>query len=419
MMMMMISNLIFVIFICFGFISCQLILAHRGDSGNYPEHTFAAYESAMSVGANFIEMDLQPTKDHEIVVVHSPNLAEITNVASLSMYQHFYKTVSIDSYTQSGWFVEDFNLFQLTSSDIRTYQRYPNTRKTTYDGLFRIITLKEAIQFINSTSVGIYIETKHPSYYRMNGLPLEEKILEILIQFQYIIPSSLLPNNSLVNSDSNVNLTVNPKKNKLYIESFESSSLKWFRERVSNIKLVQLMPADLSRLQNDTGYPFEAMTTLEGLLEVKSYCDTIGPYKLTLLSSPSTSTNLLINAKKVGLDVHAFTFRDDAIPWEGYTSTSEIDSYLDYGGIQGLFCDYPGTAMNALYRRKNMSIDNWVYGIVAVFIFLSVLLMFGVFVSYFVSKLWPVVNHSNIINNIKTPQQEQYKNFSNFRVNHE
>ncbi len=157
-----------------------LVFGHRGAAGYRPEHTLASYKLAMDMGADFIEPDLVSTKDGVLIVRHEPNITETTDVATHPEFAARKTTKTIDGEAQTGWFADDFTLAEIKT--LHAKERLP-FRDHSYDGQFPILAFQEVIDLVKAESaargrvIGIIPETKHPSYFRAEGLPLEEKML--------------------------------------------------------------------------------------------------------------------------------------------------------------------------------------------------------------------------------------------------
>ncbi len=172
----------------------MLVIGHRGASAQRPEHTLASYQQAIDDGADFIEPDLVPTKDGELVARHENAIAIVdaagtvieatTNVADVPKFAGRKATKVIDGISITGWFTEDFTLAEL--KELKARERIPKLRpaNVSYNDQFQVPTLDEVIQLAKAQSVakgrviGIYPETKHPTYFRSIGLPLEKKLLD-------------------------------------------------------------------------------------------------------------------------------------------------------------------------------------------------------------------------------------------------
>lgn len=316
-----------------------VIIGHRGASGYLPEHTLASYIRAALQGADYIEPDLVPTKDGHLVARHENNIADTTDVADHPEFADRHTTKEIDGQKVTGWFTEDFTL-----AELRTLKARGRTRAAqAYDGKFLIPTLEEVMgvaQVMSQAtgrSIGIYPETKHPTYFASLGLPIEEKLVDQL-------KGSNLP---------------------VIIQSFEPGSLQ---------KLSGMIDAPLAQLIDDSGAPadfvakgdprtYADLLTPEGLAEVASYADIVAPSKNLILPRDGhevmshQATGLIEQAHRHGLAVHAYTFgrdnghlpaqlRTDADPENLGDMAAEVKAFLA-AGLDGLFTNHPDVAVAA------------------------------------------------------------------------
>ena len=266
-----------------------IIIAHRGASGERPEHTIASYTRAIEQGADYIEPDLVLTKDGVLVARHENEISETTDVADKPEFADRKTSKTIDGRKMTGWFTEDFTLDELKT--LRAKERLPQLRKDNmaFDRQFEIPTFEEILTLAKAHNVGVYPETKHPSYFASIGLPHEAPLLAMLTTFGHVT-----------------------KDAPIFIQSFEVENLKALRPK-TKLRLIQLMeekgsPADRS----DLTYP--QMATAEGLKTVATYADGVGPNKAmviprTMIGNLGTPTTLVADAHKVGLAVHPWTFR--------------------------------------------------------------------------------------------------------------
>src|SRR5918997_7079985 len=192
-----------------------LVIGHRGASAYRPEHTLESYQLAIDMGADYIEPDLVSTKDRVLVARHENEISGTTDVAVRPEFADRRTTKTIDGVALTGWFTEDFTLEELKT--LRAKERIPELRprNTLYDGRYEIPTFQEVVDLSRRLSrelgrpIGIYPETKHPTYFREIGLPLEEPLVRVLER------------NGL--SD---------RRDKVFVQSFEVSNLKWLEDRI-------------------------------------------------------------------------------------------------------------------------------------------------------------------------------------------
>ena len=197
-----------------------LVIAHRGASGHRPEHTLAAYALAIDMGADYIEPDLVITRDSVLVARHENEMGGTTDVATRFPDRRATKT--IDGQKVEGWFTEDFSIAELKT--LRTKERIAS-RSRAHDGQDQIPTFEEILDLVAQRSratgrrIGVYPETKHSSYFRALGRPLEEPLLAALAR-----------------------RGLTTKASPVFIQSFEVANLRALRER-TGVRLVQLIGA--------------------------------------------------------------------------------------------------------------------------------------------------------------------------------
>jgi glycerophosphoryl diester phosphodiesterase len=347
--------------------SRPLVIGHRGASGYLPEHTLEAYTLAIGRGANFIEPDLVSTKDGVLIARHEVKITQTTDVANHPEFADRRTNKVIDGIPEEGWFADDFTLAEIKT--LRAIQRLP-FRPQQFNGLFEIPTLQEVISLARSWSertgrdIGIYPETKHPTYHQAVDLPLEENLVNILNT------NGLDRNNSPV-----------------IIQSFEVANLKQLNT-LTNVRLVQLVDAadialDGTVIPNQpydfvvSGDPrtYADLLTDAGLAEIKTYADGVAPWKRYIVSAAGFDVDgdgdaddvngdglvndadrtrlppsqVIDRAHAAGLFIHTWTFRNEAqfLP-SGYVA-NPIEEYVQFYclGIDGLFSDFPDTAVTA------------------------------------------------------------------------
>jgi len=312
-----------------------LVIGHRGACGHRPEHTLASYALAIEMGADFIEPDLVMTKDGVLIARHENELSLTTDVADKFPARKTKKT--IDGKEIEGWFSEDFTL-----AEIKTLRAKEGRakRSTAWDGAFEIPTFVEVIELAQRKGaehgrlIGLYPETKHPTYFASIGLALEQPLVATLNQFGY------------TRRDSPV-----------FIQSFETANLKQLRG-MTQVRLVQLMddfgerPYDLVVKSDPRTY--RDLMTPESLKEIATYADGIGPWKRTIVIENEDKTlkpanTLIADAHAAGLMVHAYTFRDEPDQLaRDYAGEADREYRQFFAlGLDGVFSDFPDTAVRA------------------------------------------------------------------------
>jgi glycerophosphoryl diester phosphodiesterase len=295
-----------------------LIIAHRGASGHRPEHTLEAYSLAIDMGADVIEPDIVATKDGALIARHENEIGGTTDVAG--KFPDRKTTKTIDGTSITGWFTEDFTLAELKTLRARERLAF---RSHAYDGQFVIPTFDEVIELADRRSasggrrIGVYPETKHPTYFRSIGLPLEQRVLDVLAKHGKQSRDDLV-----------------------FIQSFERSSLRTLRP-LTKLRLVQLLDrgADVSGAR---------------LAEIATYADGIGAN--TRLVIPSTGdrldppTTLVEDAHRAGLFVHVWTLRSEPQFLPPAYGGDPRKEYLQFAslGVDGIFGDFPDVARAAL-----------------------------------------------------------------------
>jgi glycerophosphoryl diester phosphodiesterase len=333
-----------------------IIIAHRGASGYLPEHTLAAYALAIEQGADFIEPDLVSTRDGVLVARHENEISLTSDVSGHPRFADRKTAKVIDGATVEGWFTEDFTLAELRT--LRARERIPRLRpaNTRFDGMFAIPTLQEIVNLVRGTnlrfrlmarqtgrrtprSVGLYLETKHPSYFRSIGLALEPPLIALLHGSGF-----------------------RARHAPVFIQSFETANLRTLRAMTA-LRLVQLVdiagqPYDW--LAAGGGGTYADMLEPEALAEIARYAFAIGPHKdLVLPLRPpggiTPPAPLVARAHAAGLAVHAWTFRAENAflpdhhrqggdPAAAGDLAAEIRSFVQ-AGIDGLFTDQPDVAV--------------------------------------------------------------------------
>lgn len=355
-----------------------LLIAHRGASGYRPEHTLAAYALGIDQGADFIEPDLVLSKDGVLHARHEPMLARVqleadgltikrnadgkpalhrsdtsTNVWQLDKYADRLVIKQLDGKPTAGWFAEDFTAVELRA-DVRAQERLRDFRlaNNSFNDQFPIPTLAEVIELAQRRShelnriIGIYPETKHPSYFKSltdaKGLSRMEDVLLTQLHTAY----------------------GNERDAPVFIQSFEVSNLQYLRSRTS-MRLVQLLsangkPYDFQISGDSRGY--QDLARSAGLDFIKGYADGIGAHTQLIVPTDGRrllpSTDLMKEAHARGLLVHGWTFRaeNQFLPSElsrgsGPSAkgdmTAQLKAFIE-AGMDGFFTDHPDLGREAL-----------------------------------------------------------------------
>lgn len=314
-----------------------LIIAHRGASGERPEHTLAAFELAIDRGADYIEPDLVVTKDGVLVARHENEISGTTDVAARPEFAERKRTKTIDGAAITGWFAEDFTLAELRT--LRARERLPELRPANarFDGLYQVPTFAEVIALVKAREaasgkrIGLYPELKHPSFLRQaTGI---DTVAMLLLELER---AGLSPTDPV------------------FIQSFEAAPLRQLNAS-GDWKLVQLM--------SPTGGPPEApaaryadMAMPKGLAGIAKYADAIGVATPMVVAPDGTPTRLVADAHAAGLLVHVWTLRKENAFLPPHLRSSadpaETGCYaaamaeLVRAKVDGIFTDDPALAAN-------------------------------------------------------------------------
>lgn len=348
-----------------------LVIGHRGSAGTLPDHTIEGYKLAIKNGADFIEPDLVATKDGELIARHEPNITGTTDVANHPEFASRKTKRMVDGVEESGWFATDFTLAEIKT--LRATQPFSD-RSQAYNGLYQIPTLREVLNLAKTEGaalgrvIGVYPETKHPTYHVENNLKLEDRLLTILNEYGYT-----------------------KKDSPVIVQSFEVSNLQYLHTK-TQLRLVQLVDGNdydfkTGKVTFEAPYDrpydwtkagkkemFDSMLTPAGLAEIKKYADGVGPWKPYIVPVKGTfdaagkmmdlngdgkvdymdthsqaATTLIADAHKAGLMIHTWTFRNEpkrlAFDYQGNPQNEYLQFYRL--GIDGLFSDFTETAVAA------------------------------------------------------------------------
>ena len=340
-----------------------IVIGHRGASGYLPEHTLEAYALAITQGANYIEPDLVPTKDSVLIARHEPMLGGTTDVATKFGVDR-KSTRMVDGVSTTDYFASDFTLAEIKT--LRAIQPRAS-RDQSFNGLYQIPTLDEVIALARSQTgatgrtVGIYPEVKHSTFHaHLFGSNTFENQLVSTLHTAY--------GNSMATP--------------VFIQSFESANLQYLNS-VTDIKLVQLIDADDVNADGsislvapyDKPYDFALagdprsfadLLTADGLNFIKGYAGGVGPWKPYLVRTVADgvdrdgdgllsikdrrvggSTGVIERAHAAGLQIHTWTYRNNASGY-GFSNPQEEMAYYLGLGVDGVFTDFPDTGVAAV-----------------------------------------------------------------------
>lgn len=310
-----------------------LIIGHRGASGHTPEHTLHAYSLAVAMGADVFEPDLVITKDGVLIARHENEISGTTDVAEVYPQRKTVKV--IDGKRLEGFFTEDFTIDEIRK--LRTRERLP-FRNQGENGLYPVATLEEVLGLraelsqIHGREIGIAPELKHSTYFASINLPLEDKFIELMRKYQL----------------EGVGAPV-------MVQSFEVSNLKYLREKLPHIQIVQLLDEAQERPADQPELTYGEMAAEAGMRDIARYADWISPWKPYIVpSDPETNrllqpTGFVELAHGQGLKVVPYTFRNEnqflSVEDQGYPE----QEYLRFFelGVDAVFSDHPDTALAA------------------------------------------------------------------------
>jgi len=276
--------------------SAKILVAHRGASAYAPEHTLEAYRLALQHGADYIEPDLQLTRDGVLICLHDPTLERTTNVSEAFPDRHRLSVKNGQPVKQ--WFASDFTLEEIRRLDAGAWfgERFRGAR---------IPTFEEVIQEVRGKA-GLFPELKNVDWYRDQGFDLERRFVETLRKYELHRKGA-------------------DPRTPVMVQSFAADSLRRLASEFElDLPLIQLIGGD-TRLSPET------------LREIRTFASGIGPAKNLLLQNPA----VIIWAHGLGLSVIPYTFRASALP-PGFDTVREEMSYFLYTlGVDGLFTDHP------------------------------------------------------------------------------
>lgn len=322
-----------------------IVIAHRGASGERPEHTLASYRLAIQQGADYIEPDLVITKDHVLVCRHENEISGTTDIATHREFADRPKEKTVDGVTATGWWVEDFTLAELKT--LRAKERLPQLRpaNAAYDGQDAIPTFAEALALSRDAGVGIYPELKHPTFLRAAGLDP--------------VPAFIAAVNAAGGQAA---------ADKMFVQCFEVGALRTLAQ-MSSIRwsCIQLMSGEGGPFDLAPSVSYRDMISERGLAAIRDYAVGIGVEKAMIIprdgaGSSQAPTGLIRDAHVARLAVHAWAFRAENyfLPTQLRRGDARAPDYLrQHGdldaelrafyaaGVDGVFSDFPGAAVAA------------------------------------------------------------------------
>ena len=310
-----------------------VVIAHRGDSGKYPENTLEAFNSAKYY-ADYLEQDLQMTKDNKLVVFHDTVLDNVTDVKQIFPRERARK--------DGKYYVVDFTMDELKTLKVTNryfilwkfkFEQFKNRDYST-DNMAKIASFEEVLDLVqdynrrNNRKLGIYPELKDVWFYKSEGKDTTAALFDILKKYSY-----------------------DNKQDEVLIQSYDSTELQRVKNEMNpqygvDYKLVQLIPkrksGDIKVFQNGKykKYNYKYFYTKNGLDEIRKYADAIGPDK-SLIYGNKEKEEYYRYAKKIGFSVHAYTFNTEKVG-KGFGSyQEEVKYYRDVLKVDGYFTDYP------------------------------------------------------------------------------
>lgn len=324
-----------------------IVIAHRGVPGERLEHTRPSYLLAIEQGADYIEPDVVSTKDGVLVVRHENEIGGTTDVAERPEFADRKVSKFVDGIPHTGWFTEDFTLEEIKT--LRVRERLPALRpqNVPLEHVEKILTFDEVLNIAEDANagrdepIGVYVETKHPTYFAGIGHDLNDLLIANLERRR-----------------------VNHHDAKIVIQSMETGNLRRLRDRTP-LTLIQLMdrqgaPYDLVEARDRRTYA--ALMAPAELATIAEYADGIGPNKSQVIARDKKyrlagQTALVRDAHDVGLLVHIWTMRNENnfLPTNLRTGTDKaahgdaVGEYLAFfdAGVDGVFSDFTRTAVQA------------------------------------------------------------------------
>lgn len=283
------------------------IIAHRGASGLRPEHTLEAYRLAIEQGADVIEPDLLPSRDGVLFARHERDLSRSTDVSTREDWCDSTRHLVSEG---AQWLAEDYDSDRL--AQLRAVQPFP-ARSRAFDGQFAIPRFSEILDLAarhwqTGRKLGVYPEIKHPHELQAKGLDSTALLIDELRRYR------------LDRIDSPV-----------WVQCFELEALRRLFEACGNptFALFERLDVDaMRRLKNQSPW-------LAGVAVSKAH----------LIGSDAV-IDFVARAHELGLQVHVWTLRDDAVHRE-FDDVGAEYAALFAAGVDAMFCDFPASAVAA------------------------------------------------------------------------
>ena len=371
-----------------------LVIAHRGASGERPEHTLEAYRLAIAQGADFIEPDLVPTRDGVLVVRHENALSGSTDVAARAEFADRKARKKIDGVWIEDWFAEDFTLAEIQRLKARETRPEVRPASAAFDGRFGIPRFEEVLALAKAEGerlgrpIGVYPETKHPTYFLHEGRHLDGRpiamdtsamLVDALVASAFTDPARVHIQSFEVDNLLRLERALLPRAGVelplvLLLGDTSGGSdpaatnfgqpydVVWFAARGDDLgarygRLAAVVP------QFGAGTHYGDLVTADALVALRAEVDGLGPWISSLVQAtpappgasdprPRLGTSMapwLAEARRLGFAVHAYTVRAEApyrfVDASGTEQSAEaLIRQLADAGVSGVFADQPGLA---------------------------------------------------------------------------
>jgi glycerophosphoryl diester phosphodiesterase len=281
------------------------IIAHRGASGRFPEHSGPAFEQAVADGADVLEPDLVPSSDRVLFARHDAWLSRSTDVASRPQFAS-RRERGLDD--REDWWSDRFSSAELRS--LCAVQVKPR-REQSHNGLHPLLDVEQVLDIAGAAGLTAYPELKHPQWFAQRGVDVVGLLAEVLVR------------RGLCGREA-----------PLWVQCFEPEPL-WRVHQALGVKVFPLV-------RYDSAAP---RALLERVLdETRAFASGVAVNKRLLRMADSAAW--IGGAHAQGLEVHAWTFRDDDLPPEFATAQEELSQAFELG-IDAVFCDFPDSGVQA------------------------------------------------------------------------